>query len=261
MGRWSELCAGLICAALFLLWRFGYPHTSAAALVPVIALLLVGAGIYLRRVRLTLAMREGIFLPGSRYKRWFSGRMSGLILAVVEGTAIVLGMCHFALHARLPEVLLAAAIGICTLAVIAWLRRVMARELRPEFAVAASAWVAAAVALPFCLLHFWMQQQPHILPPPDWLKAGSFIEVMNASLAKLPSRRGGIIEALSAMQLLEAAIHWMLRAMSDVWGVSALLFIYNSAICLAVGRFFADSAATFNLVGLTHEHPFGTRSQ
>ena len=148
MGRWSEPCAGLICAALFLLWRIGYPHTSAAALVPLTALLLVGAGIYLRRVRLVQAMREGIFLPDSHYKRWFSGRVSGLLLALFEGGAIVLGICHFALRANGPELLLAVAIGICTLAVLAGLRRIMARELRPEFAVAASAWVAVAVALP-----------------------------------------------------------------------------------------------------------------
>lgn len=252
MGRYSELMAGLVCMALFLLWRYGYPLTSAAALVPLAALLLVGTGIWLRRVGLTLAMRDGIFLPESRLKTWFTGRISGVILATVEGTAIVLGMCHFALHARHEELWLAAAIGICTLSAVALLRRVMARHLRPEFAVAASAWVAAAIALPFCALYFWMQQQ-HILPPPAWLEAGGFMDVMRASLAELPARRDGIIEALSAMQLLEAAVHWMLRAMGELWGVSALLFIYNSAICLAVGRFFADTAATFNLVGFHHE--------
>lgn len=247
MGRHPELFAGLICTALFLLWKFGYPLTSGAALVPVIALLLVGAGIYLRRVRLTLAMREGIFLPDSRWKRWFSGRTSGLILAVIEGGAITLGMCHFALHAGWQELLLAAGIGVGTLAAIAVLRRAMAGHLRAEFAVAASAWVAAAAALPFCILHFWMQK--NILPPPAYLESGGFMDVLKAALAELPPRRDGIIEGLGAMQLLEASIHWVLRAMQQMPGMSILLFIYNSAVCLAVGRFFADVATTFNLVG------------
>ncbi|HMM09235.1 MAG TPA: hypothetical protein PKA35_08970 [Paracoccus solventivorans] len=253
MGRWPELYAGLVCAVLFVAWRYCYPHSNpllqaAAWVVPVIALLLVGAGILLRRVRLTQAVREGIFLPESRWKHRFSGHLTGAILAATEGTAITLGMCHFALHASDPELLLAAAIGICTLAAIARMRRIMAAELRPEFAIAASAWISAGISLFFCLPHFWMQQ--NILPPPAYLEAGSFMAVMNASLAELPARRDGIIEALSAMQLLEAAIHWMLKGMNGIWGVSVLLFIYNSAICLAVGRFFADVATTFHMVRL-----------
>lgn len=252
MGRLSEPLAALFCATLFLLWRFGYPLTPAAGVVPFVALILVGTGIYLRRTRLTLALREGIFLPGSRYKRWFQGRLTGVVLAATEGTAIVTGMCHFTLHADWPQLILAGAIGICTLSVIAFLRALMTKELRPEFAVAASAWMAAAVALPFCFLHFRLQQEG-IISQPEYVHAGSFMETLRSSLAELPDRRDGIIEILSTMQLLEAAIQWMLKTTNGIWGVSALLFLYNSAICLAIARFFADAATTFNLVRVDDE--------
>jgi len=246
MGRWSEPLAAACCALLFLLWRFGYPVTSWAALSPLVALLLVGAGIWLRRVRLTTAMREGIFLPQARYKNWFTGRVTGLIIATIEGTAIVVAISHFALRAIWPELLLAAAIGVSTLAAIALLRRVLVSELRPEFAVAASAWIAAGVALPFCILHFWMQQ--NILPSPAYLEVSDFLDAMNGSLAELPSRRDGIIEVLSAMQLLEATVRWMLASVRDLWGTAVLLFSYNAMICIAIARFFADISVSFNVI-------------
>lgn len=245
-GFAPEIWAAICCAFLFGLWRIGYPVTSAAATLPLIAFVLIAVGIWLRRVRLTLALREGIFLPQSRRKSWFSGRITGAFLAVFESAAIVLGVFHFALGAHIAEMLLAAALGICTLAGVAALRRLMARDLRPEFAVSASAWVAAGIALPFCILHYWMQQ--NILPPPAYLQAGGFSEVLKAALQDLPARRDGLIEALSALQILEAAIHWMLTSLQGLWGTSALLFAYNACIFLALGRFFGDIASTFNLV-------------
>ena len=247
-GFWPEILAGACCALLFALWRVGYPATPAAMIAPLAAFLLVGAGIWQRRIRLVLALRESVFLPQSRYKHWFTGRISGAILAVVEAGAITLGVFHFALGAHGAELLLAAALGLCTLAAVAALRRIAARELRPEFAVSASAWVAAGVALPFCLVHFWMQQ--NILPPPAYLDAGSFAQVLNAALQELPARRDGMIEALSALQLLEAAIRWMLKSLNGIWGGAALLFVYNALIFMAIGRFFGDIATTFNLVRL-----------
>lgn len=217
-------------------------------IAPLTAFLLVGAGIYLRRIRLVLALRDGIFLPQSRYKSWFSGRVSGAILAVIEAGAISLGVFHFSLGAHRAELILAAALGCCTLVAVAVLRRIAARELRPEFAVSASAWIAAGIAPPFCILHFWMQQK--ILPPPAYLDAGNFSQVLNAALQELPPRRDGMIEALSALQLLEAAIQWMLKSLNGIWGSAALLFVYNALIFIAIGRFFADIATTFNIVRL-----------
>lgn len=247
-GVWPELTAGVCCVLLFASWRAGYPLTSAAALAPLTAFLLVGTGIWLRRVRMVLALRDSIFLPQSPYKRWFSGRITGAILAVIESGAITLAVFHFALGARPAELFLAAALGLCTLVAVALLRRLAARELRPEFALSASAWVAAGVALPFCILHFWLQTS--VLPPPAYLDAGNFAQVLNAALQELPGRRDGFIEALSALQLLEAAIRWMLRSLSGIWGGAALLFAYNALIFIAIGRFFADIATTFNIVGL-----------
>lgn len=236
---------------MFALWRFGYPLTQAAIFAPFTALLLVGAGIYSRRIRLTKVLRDGIFQPESRYKGWFRGPITGLAIAAMQGSAIVLAISHFALRAQLPELLLATGIGIFTLAAIAGLRHIMARELKPEFAVTASAWMAAAIALPFCIMHFWMQK--NILTPPAYLDETGFVNVLQASLRDLPQRRDYMIEALSAMQLLEAAINWMLHSLNDLWGTSALLFLYNAGICLAVGRFFADIAATFNICGLHND--------
>lgn len=119
---------------LFGAWRYLNPVHSAVALPPLIALLPVGAGIYLRRVSLTLAIREGIFLPESRF--------TSPVLAAVESCAIVLGMCHFALHATLPELWLAAAIGIITLVAIAILRRIMAVPCARRFQ--AAKWISGS---------------------------------------------------------------------------------------------------------------------
>lgn len=245
MWRWSEPLAAALCVFLFALWRFGYPVTSWAALSLVAALFLVGWGVWIRRVRLTTALREGIFLPDSRLKGWFTGRITGLVLAAIESTAIIVAMSHFALRALFPELLLAAGIGAATLCTISMLRWIMAKELRPEFAVMASGWVAVLVAVPFCIFHFWMQK--HILPPPGYLEATDFLDAMNASLAELPSRRDYIIEVLSAIQLLEAAVRWTLASMHDPWGLTALLFSYNAMICIAIARFFADVAVTTNI--------------
>lgn len=246
-GIWPELIAGVCCVLLFASWRAGYPVTSAAVLAPLTAFLVIGAGIWLRRVRMVLALRDSIFLPHSPYKRWFSGRISGALLAAVESGAITLAVFHFALGARPAELLLAAALGACTLVAVAAMRRVAARELRPEFALSGSAWVAAAAALPFCILHFWMQTR--LLPAPAYLDAGNFAQVLNAALQELPARRDGFIEALSALQLLEAAIRWMLKSLSGIWGGPALMFAYNALIFIAIGRFFADIATAFNIVG------------
>lgn len=190
-------------------------------------------------------MRDGIFLPSSHYKKWFTGRVTGLILAAVEGTAIVTAISHFALHAHLPELLLAAAIGVCTLTAIFILRRCLAMHLHPDFAVAISAWIAVSVGLFFCVVHFCMQK--YLLSSPTYIQIGDFLGTMNSALTELPSRRDGIIEMLSVMQLTQAAIHWLLVSLSDVRGATALLFLYNALICIAIARFFSDVAVTFNI--------------
>ena len=248
MGRWSEPGAGLFALSVLALWRWGYPATSCAAMPVLLASVVIVAGIWHRRILVTHALRDAVFLPDSRIRHWFTGRFAGLIIACVESLAICLGMSYFILRATGPELWLAFGTGFATLAAMALLRRLLAHSLRPAFALISASWIAAAVALPFCLLHIWLQMQSPTAPP--YIEAGGFLDVVSASLADLPARRDGIIEALSILRLLDAVAFWSMEQLGDIRGIEIIFVTYNAALYLAVARFATDIACAFNAIPL-----------
>lgn len=248
MARRPELAAGITCLVILLTWRLGYPLTSFASGALVVALLLIAVTLFRRRVRLTMAMRDAIFRPEARARRWFTGRLTGLFIAIFEAGAIVLAIAHFALHAGRAELVLAGAIGTATLGTLAATRLRAGAQLQPDFALMVSAWVSVGIALPASLALFWMHRQG-LLPMPGYLDVVGFRAMLDASLDDLPARRDGIIEALGMMRLVEATTLYALHALRDIWGTPILYFLYNAGICVAIARFFADTGCTFISLG------------
>lgn len=246
MGRWSEPGAGLFALSVLALWRWGYPVTSWAALPLVPAFLVIAAGIRQRRILVTRALRDAMFRPASRIRHWFTGRFTGLVIAIVESFAICLGMSYFTLRATAAELWLALGTGLATLAAMALLRARLAPSLRPGFALIGASRVAAAAALPFCLAHIWLQIHSPLAPA--YLQAGGFLDVLTAALDDLPSHRDGIIEALAILRLLDALSFWSMEQLGNIRGIEIIFFTYNAALYLAVARFAADIACAFNAI-------------
>lgn len=248
--RQPELAAGFVCLLILALWRLGYPLTSAASGALAAAFLLVMAALYRRRIAVTLALREAVFLPHAPARRWFTGRVTGGVTALFEAGAITLTMAHFILHASPPELALAAVIGAATLAMLALLRRMASAQLRPDFALIAGAWIAIGVAIPASLVHFCMHLRG-LLPEPAFLENAGFRAMLGAALADLPVRRDGIIEALGLMRIIEATTLYALHALHDIWGAPLLFLLYSAGICIAIARFFADIACVVIRTGVS----------
>lgn len=237
---WLRLAAaGGVFLGLAAFWAF-YARESCAALISPVAAFLM----------LTLTLREWALFRrrafvdrAFRDDSWIGRRARGSVLITLAAACLAALMVLAAaleLVSRPPSIIAGLALGLLIAAVLfGWMKRVLARTLRPEALALVSArwtsWLMFVLALAALSSWTWVS------PPPPWLDADLWAAYGGAA-ASYQSSCAVTDTVLSAAILPDVAAWWLMThatllfsgAMSDaLWALAWALFVAVDSLAAA----------------------------